>query len=384
MTDTHGPSDEHGAKDHGPHRDESHGVNLVGRRAVVVIVSSSAARGTAQDLCGPILHEWLTGMGLAVDPVRVIPDGPEVEQTLRELTEQTPQAERPRFVVTSGGTGLNSDDVTPEATARILERESPGIMHGLWSHGLQKTATAVMSRGVAGQVGMTFVVNLPGSRGGVKDGITVLEPLLDHISAQLEDVHGHGEDRGAQSNPAAEQMTGHETRRVHGGGSGFEAAGGTGREPAGGPEPVLAASSSRVLHAQVTSEPLDAARAQAAVAADDCGAVVGFSGVIRDHDGGRSGVTGLEYSAHPDADTVIRQVADEIAAEFPAVRIWAEHRIGSLTVGDSALEAAVASAHRKEAFAACDALVDRIKLRVPIWKRQTYTDGTHSWVGLDG
>lgn len=134
----------------------------------------------------------------------------------------------------------------------------------------------------------------------------------------------------------------------------------------------------------MTNEPLDPARAQAAVSAADCGAVVGFSGVIRDHDDGRSGVTGLEYSAHPDADTVIRQVAEEIAVEFPQVRIWAEHRIGSLAVGDSALEAAVASAHRKEAFAACDALVDRIKARVPIWKRQTYTDGTHSWVGLDG
>ena len=76
--------------------------------------------------------------------------------------------------------------------------------------------------------------------------------------------------------------------------------------------------------------------------------------------------------------------AEEIAEEYPGVRIWTEHRIGALRVGDSALEAAVASAHRKEAFAACDALVDRIKLRVPIWKRQTYTDGTHSWVGLDG
>lgn len=349
----------HSAKDHGLHRDEAHGLHLAGRRAVVMIVSSSAARGEAQDWCGPVLREWLTGLGLTVDPVRVIPDGPEVEQTLRELTEQTPAAERPRFIVTSGGTGLNSDDVTPEATARILERESPGIMHGLWTKGLEKTPTAVMSRGVAGHTGMTFIVNLPGSKGGVKDGMSVLEPLLDHISAQLEDVHGHGEDRGQVSDAPS------------------------GAGPAAGTAPAAAASS-RVLHAQVTSEALDAAQAQAAVAADDCGAVVSFSGVIRDHDGGRSGVTGLEYSAHPDADTVIRQVADEIAAEFPAVRIWAEHRIGSLTVGDSALEAAVASAHRKEAFAACDALVDRIKLRVPIWKRQTYTDGTHSWVGLDG
>lgn len=344
-------------RDHGSHRDESHGLHLSGRRAVVVIVSSSAARGAAQDLCGPVLHEWLAGLGLSVDPVQVIADGPDVEATLRELTEHTPRAERPRFIVTSGGTGLNSDDVTPEATARILERESPGIMHALWTKGLAKTPTAVMSRGVAGHTGMTFVVNLPGSKGGVKDGMAVLEPLLDHISAQLEDVHGHGENRS--TGPS----------------------GSSGGAPTAVRDP---AASSGVVHARVTSEPLDAARAQGAVTAADCGAVVGFSGVIRDHDGGRTGVTGLEYSAHPDADTVMRRVADEIAAEFPGVRIWAEHRIGALVVGDSALEAAVASAHRKEAFTACDALVDRIKVRVPIWKRQTYTDGTHSWVGLDG
>lgn len=339
-------------KDHGTHRDESHGLHLRGRRAVVVIVSSSAAQGRARDLCGPILHEWLTGMGLLVDPVRVIADGPEVEATLRELTESTPDSQRPRLIVTSGGTGLNSDDVTPESTARLLDRQSPGIMHALWAKGLEKTPTAVMSRGVAGQVGMTFVVNLPGSKGGVKDGIAVLEPLLDHISAQLEDVHGHADN--------------------------------TERSPGSRPEATETSPASQVLHASVTAEPLDPARARAAVLADDCGAVVGFSGVIRDHDGGRSGVTGLEYSAHPDANAVILEVAQEIAHEFPGVRLWAEHRIGALTVGDSALEAAVASAHRKEAFAACDALVDRIKLRVPIWKRQTYTDGTHSWVGLDG
>ncbi|WP_308495811.1 molybdenum cofactor biosynthesis protein MoaE [Kocuria sp. cx-455] len=344
-------------KDHGSHRDESHGLHLSGRRAVVVIVSSSAARGAAQDLCGPVLHEWLAGLGLSVDPVRVIADGPDVEATLRELTEHTPRAERPRFIVTSGGTGLNSDDVTPEATARILERQSPGIMYALWAEGLAKTPTAVMSRGVAGHTGMTFVVNLPGSKGGVKDGMAVLEPLLDHISAQLEDVHGHGDPRG--TGPS-------------------ESSGGA---PTAVRDPAV---TSGVLHAHITTEPLDAARAQDAVTAAECGAVVGFSGVIRDHDGGRTGVTGLEYSAHPDADTVMRQVAEEIAAQFPGVRIWAEHRIGALVVGDSALEAAVASAHRKEAFTACDALVDRIKARVPIWKRQTYTDGTHSWVGLDG
>ncbi|RLZ03664.1 molybdenum cofactor biosynthesis protein MoaE, partial [Kocuria tytonicola] len=176
------------------HRDEVGDYHLVGRRAEVVIVSSSAAAGTAEDRCGPLLRDWLAGRGMQVR-VHVVPDGPEVLALLRELTAASRAGHGPRLVVTSGGTGLNSDDVTPEATARVVERESPGIVHALWARGLQKTPTAVMSRGVAGQVGTTFLVNLPGSRGGVKDGMSVLDPLVDHISAQLEDVHGHGQDR---------------------------------------------------------------------------------------------------------------------------------------------------------------------------------------------
>ena len=189
-----GHGERHVGAERPAHRDEIRDFHLVGRRAEVVIVSSSAARGTAEDLCGPVLRTWLEGRGLRVR-VRVVPDGPEVLTVLRELTEDSHAAGGPRLVVTSGGTGLNSDDVTPEFTARVLERQSPGIMHALWAQGLRKTPTAAMSRGVAGQVGRTFLVNLPGSRGGVKDGMAVLDPLIDHISAQLEDVHGHGEDR---------------------------------------------------------------------------------------------------------------------------------------------------------------------------------------------
>lgn len=331
---------------------DSPGLHLRGRRAAVVIVSTSAANGKAEDLCGPILHEWLTGLGLLVDPVRIVADGPRVETTLRELLESAPAQQRPRVVITSGGTGLNSDDVTPETTARLLDRQTPGIMHALWAKGLEKTPTAVMSRGVAGHAGATFVVNMPGSKGGVKDAMVVLEPLLEHISAQLEDVHGH-----AENEPRTPQA-----RTVD-----------ADRGPA----------ASQVLHASVGADPLDAERARAAVVAADCGAVVGFSGVIRNHDGERHDVTGLEYSAHPDATAVIGDVARDIAERFPGVRLWAEHRTGALRVGDSALEVAAAAAHRKAAFEACDALVESIKSRVPIWKRQTYTDGTHSWVGLD-
>ncbi|GGG65296.1 molybdenum cofactor biosynthesis protein MoaE [Kocuria dechangensis] len=146
------------------------------------------------------------------------------------------------------------------------------------------------------------------------------------------------------------------------------------------PGPIQARTA--VVGAFVTAEPLDHARAVAAVQDERTGAVVSFSGVIRDHDGGRS-VTSLDYTCHPGADGVIKDVARQVAEDFPGVRIWAAHRVGHLEVGDSALEAVVGAAHRKLAFAACDALVDRIKTEVPIWKEQLFTDGSTEWVGLD-
>lgn len=411
-----GHGERHVGAERPAHRDEIRDFHLVGRRAEVVIVSSSAARGTAEDLCGPVLRTWLEGRGLRVR-VHVVPDGPEVLTVLRELTEDSHTADGPRLVVTSGGTGLNSDDVTPESTARVLERQSPGIMHALWAQGLRKTPTAAMSRGVAGQVGRTFLVNLPGSRGGVKDGMAVLDPLIDHISAQLEDVHGHGEDRsvtrsgdevlpaeGAASpassagfavsassviptssvdpvgsaaqgaEPAGAAGPGHDAARVPDAASSPPETGEAGRGRSG---------AGAVLRAGITEEPLDGELARREVADPGCGAVVGFSGVIRDHDGGRDGVTGLAYSAHPSAAQVMAEVVAGTAREHPGTRVWAEHRIGALAVGDSALEVAVAAAHRTEAFAACSALVDRIKASVPIWKRESFADGQHTWVGLD-
>ncbi|MFF0904548.1 UNVERIFIED_CONTAM: molybdenum cofactor biosynthesis protein MoaE [Kocuria sp. CPCC 205316] len=146
------------------------------------------------------------------------------------------------------------------------------------------------------------------------------------------------------------------------------------------PGPIRAETA--VLGAFVTEEPLDHARAVAAVQDERTGAVVSFSGVIRDHDGGRP-VTSLDYTCHPGADRAIQDVARRVAEEFPGVRIWAAHRIGHLEIGDSALEVAVAAAHRKLAFAACDALVDRIKTEVPVWKEQRFADGSTEWVGLD-
>lgn len=137
---------------------------------------------------------------------------------------------------------------------------------------------------------------------------------------------------------------------------------------------------SRVLRAEVTGEPLSLDHALAQVDAADCGAVVGFSGVVRDHDGGK-GVSALSYSAHPSAERAIAEVAAETAAKYDGVRVWVAHRTGPLAIGDAALVAAVASGHRGEAFAACSELVDAVKARVPIWKEQFFTDGSVEWVG---
>lgn len=132
--------------------------------------------------------------------------------------------------------------------------------------------------------------------------------------------------------------------------------------------------------ATVTSDPLDPSTVDEFVWRAEAGAVVSFQGVVRDHDGGK-GVVSLDYRAHPDAEHFLRACCAEVA-RTSGLRVAAQHRVGSLTIGDLALVAAVAAPHRAEAFAACAELVEIIKARVPIWKRQHFTDGASEWVGL--
>ena len=133
------------------------------------------------------------------------------------------------------------------------------------------------------------------------------------------------------------------------------------------------------VRSELTESPLDLAEHEAYVADAAAGAVFSFAGAVRDHDGGR-GVTRLVYEAHPSAADVLAEVAAEIAKD-PAVRHLAvSHRIGELAIGDVALAAAVATAHRAEAFALCAKLVDEVKSRLPVWKHQLFTDGTEEWV----
>ncbi|MBA2388899.1 MAG: molybdenum cofactor biosynthesis protein MoaE [Geodermatophilaceae bacterium] len=136
---------------------------------------------------------------------------------------------------------------------------------------------------------------------------------------------------------------------------------------------------SAVVRAVVVDAALSVAEHETLVAHAGAGAVVSFGGVVRDHDGGR-GVDALEYVGHPTAEQIIAEVAADIAASEDVYAVAVSHRIGKLTVGDVALACAVSSAHRSEAFAACARLVDEVKHRLPIWKRQMFSDGTDEWV----
>lgn len=129
----------------------------------------------------------------------------------------------------------------------------------------------------------------------------------------------------------------------------------------------------------VTETPLSVDDHVAAVGGPRSGATVVFSGIVRDHDHGRS-VVELEYVGHPTAAEVLRACRDEIAAEPLVHAVAVSHRIGTLAIGDAALVAAVSAAHRAEAFSACERLVEIVKQRLPIWKRQVFPDGTDEWV----
>lgn len=131
--------------------------------------------------------------------------------------------------------------------------------------------------------------------------------------------------------------------------------------------------------AAVSGEALDVAAHEAAVALPGAGASVVFCGVVRETDRGRA-VVELEYQAHPSAEQVLREIAAELSADEDVLALAVSHRVGVLAVGDVALVAAVATAHRRAAFDVCSRLVEEVKHRLPIWKRQVFADGTDEWV----
>ncbi|GAU68680.1 putative molybdopterin biosynthesis protein [Streptomyces sp. NBRC 110611] len=150
-------------------------------RALVVTASNRAAAGVYPDKGGPLLAEGLTALGFEVDGPQVVPDGDPVEAALRQAVGSGHYA----VILTTGGTGLSPTDRTPEATRRLLDYEIPGIAEAIRAEGLAKVPTAALSRGLAGVAGTTLIINLPGSSGGVRDGLAVLGRLLVHAVDQV-------------------------------------------------------------------------------------------------------------------------------------------------------------------------------------------------------
>lgn len=149
--------------------------------AVVITVSTRAASGVYEDRSGPIIAEALQELGFSVSGPIVVADGPAVGDVLR-----TALTSGPAVVVTTGGTGINPTDRTPQETAALIEVELPHLAAAIARYGVDHgVPTALLSRGVAGVVGRTLVVNLPGSTGGVRDGMAVLAPVLPHAVGQL-------------------------------------------------------------------------------------------------------------------------------------------------------------------------------------------------------
>ena len=150
-------------------------------RATVVTASNRAAAGVYEDTTGPLIVSALEGLGFEVTGPVVVPDGEPVGAAIRDAVEAGARA-----VLTTGGTGLTPTDLTPEVTRPLLDREVPGVAEAIRAHGIAKgVPTAALSRGLAGVCGQALVINLPGSRGGVKDGLAVVVPLLVHAVEQI-------------------------------------------------------------------------------------------------------------------------------------------------------------------------------------------------------
>lgn len=374
------------------------------RSARVIVASNRAAAGVYPDHTGPVIVAWLTERGFDVPEPQVVPDGEPVARALRAALNDDVHV-----VITTGGTGISPTDRTPDVTAAVLDHQLPGLAEAIRSAGLPTVPTAVLSRGLAGVAGRTLVVNLPGSRGGVKDGLGVLDGVLGHAVDQLAggdhprpagettdaatSTAGAGTSVGAGAPVGAGSAAGTGTQAGAGASAGAGAPVGAGISAGAGTSIVTGtpwtegtttvvetAHTAHIVRAEVSDQPLSVEEHAALVDDPSAGAVVTFSGVVRDHDGGK-GVKSLFYEGHPSAGEVLARVVAQVATRRTGVRtIAVSHRIGALEIGDVALACAVSADHRGEAFATCAELVDEVKAQLPVWKHQHFTDGTDEWV----
>ncbi len=310
-------------------------------RAVVITCSDSASAGTAPDASGPLAAALLGELGHEVGGVVVVADdGSAITRAVQRAV-----GDGARIVVLTGGTGAGPRDVTPEALRSAGLRELPGIGEAIRAASRARVPTSDLSRALGGVLDGAVVLALPGSPGGVRDGLAAVGTLLEHAAAV---AGGAGHTR-----PSA--------------------------VPVVDSAPFVAGIDDADERSAVSDEPINVAEVADEVAKAAAGAVVTFAGVVRDHDQGRA-VASLHYEGHPDAGRILAEVVEEARHRPGVLAAAARHRVGDLEIGDLAFAAAISAAHRGEAFAACAWLVDEAKARLPIWKHQHFRDGTDEWV----
>lgn len=405
-------------------------------RAAVLTVSDGVVAGTREDRSGEALVEALRHAGYAVVAHEAVADERDlVESALRRLGETA------RLVVTTGGTGLGPRDVTPEATATVIDREVPGLAEAMRAAGRASTPLADLSRGRAGAIASTLVLNLPGSSRGAVESFATVAPTLPHALELLAGHTVHGPEGGhagldvpvkgpLTSAPEAGDASSTVTVRL------FAAV-----AEALGPEtevrldvpttaravraalvdahpeaaelvrrsrlavnlelvdedasvdhddevallpPFAGGSGSARAHVDVREPPLLLDEALGAITDSAAGAQVVFLGTVRDHSPGHEGVRRLEYSAYePMARKVLAEIADETLDQWPSLRgVALVHAVGALELGTHTVLVATTAPHREEAYTANRHALEQLKERAPVWKREVSDQGVR-WLGVD-